>query len=143
MISGLTGAQLGLPVPFNLTGQGKLIGPLLHETQKGAYYILFGLGTGINMKRTVVGIIRELIQFIYIFHDFVLMCVSPGNVEAISLRDIYIRATGKIPMTQALRIKDPKWEELRKTNSSSFIDIYRYASVVSLYRRFLCLLPDL
>uniref|UniRef100_A0A8D3C2Z2 Family with sequence similarity 234 member B n=1 Tax=Scophthalmus maximus TaxID=52904 RepID=A0A8D3C2Z2_SCOMX len=91
LISGLTGAQLGLPVPFNLTGQGKLIGPLLHETQKGAYYILFGL----------------------------------GNVEAISLRDIYIRATGKIPMTQALRIKDPKWEELRKTNSSSFIDIYR------------------
>ncbi|XP_034448982.1 protein FAM234B [Hippoglossus hippoglossus] len=91
LISGLTGAQLGRPVPFNLTGQGKLIGPLLHETQKGAFYILFGL----------------------------------GNVEAISLRDIYIRATGNMPVAQALRIKDPKWEELRKTNTSSFIDIYR------------------
>ncbi|XP_060946551.1 protein FAM234B [Limanda limanda] len=90
LISGLTGVQLGRPVSFNLTGQGKLIGPLLHETQKGAFYILFGL----------------------------------GNVEAISLRDLYIRATGKMPVTQALRIKDPKWEELRKTNSS-FIDIYR------------------
>ncbi|XP_053299648.1 protein FAM234B isoform X2 [Pleuronectes platessa] len=90
LISGLTGGQLGRPVPFNLTGQGKLIGPLLHETQRGAFYILFGL----------------------------------GNVEAISLCDIYIRATGKMPVTQALRIKDPKWEELRKTNSS-FIDIYR------------------
>lgn len=44
LISGLTGAKLGHPVPFNLTGQGKLIGPLLHETQEGAYYILFGLG---------------------------------------------------------------------------------------------------
>lgn len=44
LISGLTGAKLGHPVPFNLTGQGKLIGPLLHETQQGAYYILFGLG---------------------------------------------------------------------------------------------------
>lgn len=45
LISGLTGVKLGPPVPFNLTGQGKLIGPLLHETQQGAYYILFGLGT--------------------------------------------------------------------------------------------------
>ncbi|XP_029294130.1 protein FAM234B [Cottoperca gobio] len=90
LISGLTGAELGRPVPFNLTGQGKLIGPLLHETQQGSYYILFGL----------------------------------GNVEAISLRDIYIRATGKMPITQALIKKDPGWEVLRKTNSS-FIHIYR------------------
>uniref|UniRef100_A0A3B5B683 Family with sequence similarity 234 member B n=1 Tax=Stegastes partitus TaxID=144197 RepID=A0A3B5B683_9TELE len=67
LISGRTGAKLGDPVPFNLTGQGRLIGPLLHETQQGAYYILFGL----------------------------------GNVEAISLRDIYVRATGKTNVTQA------------------------------------------
>ncbi|XP_071330506.1 protein FAM234B isoform X2 [Trachinotus anak] len=91
LISGLTGTQIGRPVPFNLTGQGKLIGPLLHETQKGAYYILFGL----------------------------------GNVEAISLRDIYTRAIDKMPVTQALKIRDPGWEELKKTNSSSFIHIYR------------------
>ncbi|KAF1379169.1 hypothetical protein PFLUV_G00173280 [Perca fluviatilis] len=91
LISGLTGAKLGHPVPFNLTGQGKLIGPLLHETQQGAYYILFGL----------------------------------GNVEAISLCDIYIRATGELPITLALRKKDPGWEGLKKTNSSSFIHIYR------------------
>lgn len=44
LLSGLTGAKLGRPVTFNLTAQGKLIGPLLHETQRGAYYILFGLG---------------------------------------------------------------------------------------------------
>uniref|UniRef100_UPI0037E7A0B0 protein FAM234B n=1 Tax=Semicossyphus pulcher TaxID=241346 RepID=UPI0037E7A0B0 len=93
LISGLTGAKLGHPVPFNLTGQGRLIGPLLHETPQGAYYILFGL----------------------------------GNVEAISLRDIYIKATGKMPITQALRKKDPGWEGLKKTNSSSFINIYRGA----------------
>ncbi|XP_054463819.1 protein FAM234B [Anoplopoma fimbria] len=91
LISGLTGAKLGDPVPFNLTGQGKLMGPLLHETQQGAYYILFGL----------------------------------GNVEAISLHDIYIRADSKMPITQALRRKDPGWEGLKKTNSSSFIHIYR------------------
>ncbi|XP_069557387.1 protein FAM234B [Brachyistius frenatus] len=91
LISGYSGAMLGHPVPFNLTGQGKLIGPLLHETQQGAYYILFGL----------------------------------GDVEAISLRDIYIRATGKMPITEALRRKDPGWEGLKKTNSSSFIHIYR------------------
>ncbi|KAM9844292.1 protein FAM234B isoform 1-T1 [Aulostomus maculatus] len=91
LISGLTGANLGQSVPFNLTGQGKLIGPLLHETQQGAYYILFGL----------------------------------GNVEAVSLRDIYIHATGKLPLTQALRRKDPGWEGLKTTNSSSYIPIYR------------------
>lgn len=44
MISGLTGMKLGRPLSFNVTAQGKLIGPLLHETQQGAYYILFGLG---------------------------------------------------------------------------------------------------
>nr|XP_046271867.1 protein FAM234B [Scatophagus argus] len=90
LISGMTGMKLGHPVPFNLTGQGKLIGPLLHETQQGAYYILFGL----------------------------------GNVEAVSLRDIYFQATGKMPIPQALRRKDPGWEGLKKTNSS-FIHIYR------------------
>uniref|UniRef100_A0A3B4YNY4 Family with sequence similarity 234 member B n=1 Tax=Seriola lalandi dorsalis TaxID=1841481 RepID=A0A3B4YNY4_SERLL len=94
LISGLSGTQLGRPVPFNLTGQGKLIGPLLHETPKGAYYILFGL----------------------------------GNVEAISLRDIYVRATGKMPVTQALKIRDPGWEEQKKTNSSSFIHSLHHVS---------------
>ncbi|KAM3864403.1 protein FAM234B [Diretmus argenteus] len=90
LISGLTGAKLGHPVPFNLTAQGKLIGPLLHETQHGAYYILFGL----------------------------------GNVEAVSLHDIYLRATGKTPLTPALRQKDPGWEGLKTTNTSSLIHIY-------------------
>ncbi|CAJ1075796.1 protein FAM234B [Xyrichtys novacula] len=92
LMSGLTGAKLGHPVPYNLTGQGLLIGPLLHETPQGAYYILFGL----------------------------------GNVEAISVRDIYIKATGKMPLTQALRRKDTGWEGLKKTNSS-LINIYRGA----------------
>ncbi|XP_056262544.1 protein FAM234B isoform X2 [Pseudoliparis swirei] len=91
LFSGRTGAKLGRAVPFNLTGQGKLIGPLLHETQQGAYYILFGL----------------------------------GNVEAISLHDIYIRAIGTMPITQALRRKDPGWEGLKKSNSTSFIHVYR------------------
>nr|XP_057905447.1 protein FAM234B isoform X2 [Doryrhamphus excisus] len=91
LISGLTGATLGQSVSFNLTGQGKLIGPLLHETQQRAAYVLFGL----------------------------------GNVVAISLRDLYIRATSKLPMAQTLRRKDPGWEGLKKTNSSSFVHIFR------------------
>lgn len=91
LISGLTGAKLGQPVPFKLIGQGKLMGPLLHETQQGAYYILFGL----------------------------------GNVEAISLGDIYSRVTGRKPQTPALQRKDSSWERLRKTSNSSLIQIYR------------------
>ncbi|XP_041673007.1 protein FAM234B [Cheilinus undulatus] len=93
LISGHTGEKIGHPVPFNLTAQGRLIGPLLHETPQGAYYILFGL----------------------------------GNVEAISVHDIYVKATGKMPRTQALRRRDPGWEGLNKSNSSSLINIYRGA----------------
>ncbi|KAM8725114.1 protein FAM234B [Acanthopagrus schlegelii] len=90
LISG-TGGKLGQPVSFNLTAGGKIMGPLLHETQQGAYYILFGI----------------------------------GNVEAISLRDIYFNATGRMPRTPALQRKDSGWEGLKKNNSSSFIHIYR------------------
>ncbi|XP_076020698.1 protein FAM234B [Genypterus blacodes] len=98
LISGLNGETLGPPVPFNLTGPGKLIGPLLHKTQQGAYYILFGL----------------------------------GNVEAISLCDLYIRSTGNRPGSPALAQKDPGWEGLKKSNSSSLIRIYRGSESVGM-----------
>ncbi|XP_050960596.1 protein FAM234B [Labeo rohita] len=88
LISGRSGALIGRPVNFNLTAQGKLIGPLLHETQTGAYYVLFGLGT----------------------------------VEAVSLSYIYSQATGRTA-TPRVRLKEPGWERLRKSNSSSLIHI--------------------
>ncbi|XP_008413738.1 protein FAM234B [Poecilia reticulata] len=87
LISGQTGKKIGDPVPFNLRGQGKLIGPLLHETQHGAYYILFGL----------------------------------GNVQAISLQDIYV---GALPETRFVLKKDLRWENMKNASSSSFISIY-------------------
>ncbi|KAG5832442.1 hypothetical protein ANANG_G00291220 [Anguilla anguilla] len=40
-----------------------------------------------------------------------------GTVEAASLKDIYIQATGRAPISPILKIKDPSWEKLR-TNSS-------------------------
>ncbi|XP_031428204.1 protein FAM234B isoform X2 [Clupea harengus] len=89
LLSARKGTQIGHPVTFNLTAQGKLIGPLLHETRVGAYYILFGLGT----------------------------------VEAVSLRDIYLKASGEKAIDPKLRVKDPQWEMLMKTNSSSLIHI--------------------
>uniref|UniRef100_A0A3B4A499 FAM234A/B beta-propeller domain-containing protein n=1 Tax=Periophthalmus magnuspinnatus TaxID=409849 RepID=A0A3B4A499_9GOBI len=96
LISGQTGAKLGRSVPFNISGQGKLIGPLLHKTQQEAFYILFGL----------------------------------GNIKAISLCDLYIHATGKMPSNQELRKRDPGWEGLKaRTNSSTLIHIFGYASV--------------
>ncbi|KAK7939355.1 hypothetical protein WMY93_002681 [Mugilogobius chulae] len=97
-ISGKTGEKLGRSVPFNISGQGKLIGPLLHKTQQEAYYILFGL----------------------------------GNIKAISLRDLYIHATGKMPSNQELRKKDPGWEGLKaRTNSSTLIHIFGGAEDVT------------
>ncbi|XP_057201220.1 protein FAM234B isoform X1 [Triplophysa rosa] len=88
LISGRSGALIGRPVNFNLTAQGKLIGPLLHETVTGAYYILFGLGT----------------------------------VEAVSLRYIYSQATGRTPISK-ITLKDPSWEHLRNSNTTSLIHI--------------------
>ncbi|XP_030649123.1 protein FAM234B [Chanos chanos] len=89
LLSGTNGALIGQPVTFNLTEQGKLIGPMLHETTVGAYYIVFGLGA----------------------------------VEAVSLRDIYTKATSKTTVPAKLRLKDPSWERLKKTNSSTLIHI--------------------
>ncbi|KAL2100981.1 hypothetical protein ACEWY4_002742 [Coilia grayii] len=89
LLSSLKGTRIGHPVTFNLTAQGKLIGPLLHETRVGAYYILFGLGT----------------------------------VEAVTLRDIYSKASGERAVGPKLTLKDPRWERLRKTNSSALIHI--------------------
>lgn len=98
LISGQKGAKLGRSVPFNISGQGKLIGPLLHKTQQEAYYILFGL----------------------------------GNIKAISVRDLYIRATGKMPSCQELRKKDSGWEGLKsRTNSSTLIHIFGGADTVA------------
>lgn len=52
--SGLTGSPIGQPVSFNFTTPGKLIGPVLHETAVGAYYILLGIG-----KRVCPFAVRE------------------------------------------------------------------------------------
>ncbi len=49
--------MIGNPVTFNLTKQGTLIGPYLHETQQGAYYILFGLGKAIKQNYIIVKIL--------------------------------------------------------------------------------------
>lgn len=66
LISGRSGALIGRPVNFNLTTQGKLIGPLLHETLTGAYYVLFGLGESrsprLIMCRAVAWIREEKIS---------------------------------------------------------------------------------
>lgn len=60
--------------------------------------------------------------------DLVSSCVPLGNVKAVSLRDIYFQATGKLPETQALRKKDSGWEGMKKDNFSSIIQIYRWVS---------------
>ncbi|CAG01656.1 unnamed protein product [Tetraodon nigroviridis] len=107
LVSGLTGMKLGRPLSFNVTAQGKLIGPLLHQTQKEAFYVLFGLGK--KLRRVHGGHVTVT-----------------GNIEAISLWDVYLAATGQMPVNQSLQRKDPVLEGLRRSNSS-FIHLNRYA----------------
>ncbi|KAJ8251855.1 hypothetical protein GJAV_G00226170 [Gymnothorax javanicus] len=40
-----------------------------------------------------------------------------GTVEAASLNDIYIQATGRAPLSPILKMKDPSWEKLRANSS--------------------------
>ena len=51
---------------------------------------------------------------------------SLGTVEAVSLSDIYLRAKDEAPLSDLLRQKEADWERLKKTNSSSFLHLYRY-----------------
>ncbi|XP_051899262.1 protein FAM234B isoform X2 [Pristis pectinata] len=44
-VSGATGALIGQPVTYNVTGEGKLIGPKACVSGEGALYILFGYGS--------------------------------------------------------------------------------------------------
>lgn len=44
LVSGKTGTALDGPVKYSTNGEGKVIGPLVHITSRGAIYILFGFG---------------------------------------------------------------------------------------------------
>ncbi|NXW80163.1 F234B protein, partial [Hirundo rustica] len=44
LVSGKTGTALGGPVKYSNNGEGKVIGPQVHITSRGAIYILFGFG---------------------------------------------------------------------------------------------------
>lgn len=44
LVSGKTGSALGGPVKYSTNGEGKVIGPQVHITSRGAIYILFGFG---------------------------------------------------------------------------------------------------
>lgn len=44
-VSGATGALIGQPVTYNVTGEGKLIGPKAYVSGEGALYVLFGYGS--------------------------------------------------------------------------------------------------
>lgn len=44
LVSGGTGKTLGGLVKYSILGDGKLVGPQIYVTSRGAYYVLFGLG---------------------------------------------------------------------------------------------------
>lgn len=91
LISGRSGAILGHPVLFNLTGQGKLIGPLLHETQDGAYYILFGLGKEIRYKyKSLKHHSKKVSQSPCVFRQLAYVWMQHNMVTgSVHLHDIY------------------------------------------------------
>lgn len=63
--------------------------------------------------------------FIVLVFFLFLSFFKSGNIEAISLCDIYLGATGQMPINQSLQRKDPILEGLKKSNAS-FIHMNRY-----------------
>ncbi|XP_048847982.1 protein FAM234B isoform X2 [Brienomyrus brachyistius] len=88
LLSGVSGGPIGHPVTFNVTTQGKLIGPELHVTKQRAYYILFGLGT---------------VEAVWLTDIY---------TQATS------NAPSRTKVSPALRVKEPSWEKMHKPNSS-------------------------
>uniref|UniRef100_UPI00398EC606 protein FAM234B isoform X2 n=2 Tax=Pristiophorus japonicus TaxID=55135 RepID=UPI00398EC606 len=93
-VSGANGVLIGQPVSFNVTGDGKLIGPKAYVSGGRAFYVLFGY----------------------------------GNIQAMSVRDIYKQANGKGSLPPPLQIQDSVWEPKREGNRSGLLEVYRNGS---------------
>ncbi|XP_078388248.1 protein FAM234B isoform X3 [Cetorhinus maximus] len=93
-VSGATGALIGQSVSYNVTGEGKLIGPKAYVSGGGVLYVLFGY----------------------------------GNIQAVSVRDIYKQANGKGSLPPSLQSQDSLWEWKRKGNLSELLEVYSNGS---------------
>ncbi|XP_041033728.1 protein FAM234B isoform X2 [Carcharodon carcharias] len=93
-VSGATGALIGQSVSYNVTGEGKMIGPKAYVSSGGVLYVLFGY----------------------------------GNIQAVSVRDIYKQANGKGSLPPSLQKQDSLWEWKRKGNLSELLEVYSNGS---------------
>nr|XP_023685693.1 protein FAM234B-like [Paramormyrops kingsleyae] len=100
LLSGVSGGPIGHPVTFNVTTQGKLIGPELHVTKQRAYYILFGLGT---------------VEAVWLTDIY---------TQATS------NAPSRTKVSPALRVKEPSWEKMHKPNSSLIWELRIHISIL-------------
>lgn len=75
---------------------------------------------------------KATVTFVVLQHFISLLFLS-GNIEAISLCDIYLGATSQMPFSQSLWRKDTVLEGLKKSNSS-FIPINRYVLGIATQR---------
>ncbi|XP_067875445.1 protein FAM234B isoform X2 [Heterodontus francisci] len=94
-VSGANGVLIGHSVFYNVTGEGKLIGPKAYVSGGGVLYILFGY----------------------------------GNIQAVSVRDIYKQANGKGSLPPPLQSQDSVWEQKREGNLSGLLEVYSNGSV--------------
>ncbi|KAK1877352.1 Protein FAM234B [Dissostichus eleginoides] len=115
-VNGTTGNQLWFVLLKNIESQAVLLPDLQGDSVPDLLIATLPADEALDLSLTLISGLSGGAYYILF---------GLGNVEAISLRDIYMKATGKMPLTQALSRRDPGWEALKKTNSSSFIHIYR------------------
>lgn len=82
-----------------------------------SHILTFNLLPPVVNKATVTFVALQTFYHFWFFF-------KSGNIEAISLCDIYLGATGQMPINQSLQRKDPVLEGLKKSKSS-FIHMNR------------------
>ncbi|OXB53731.1 hypothetical protein ASZ78_003567 [Callipepla squamata] len=119
LVSGKTGAALGGPVKYNVIGEGKVIGPQVHVTSRGAIYILFGFGNVQAVAlRDIFTQARNRDSFPMMLHQEEPEWEKRRSVNLSELIDVY---SGGVDFLQTVKAPDTNCSNLLVTTKEGLI----------------------
>ncbi|XP_042746470.1 protein FAM234B isoform X5 [Lagopus leucura] len=119
LVSGKTGVALGGPVKYNVIGEGKVIGPQVHITSRGAIYILFGFGNVQAVAlRDIFTQARNRDSFPMMLHQEEPEWEKRRSVNLSELIDIY---SGGVDFLQTIKAPDTNCSNLLITTKDGLI----------------------
>ncbi|POI34911.1 hypothetical protein CIB84_001335, partial [Bambusicola thoracicus] len=119
LVSGKTGTALGGPVKYSVIGEGKVIGPQVHITSRGAIYILFGFGNVQAIAlRDIFTQARNRDSFPMMLHQEEPEWEKRRSVNLSELIDIY---SGGVDFLQTIKAPDTNCSNLLITTKEGLI----------------------